>query len=301
MSAIIMDGRQLSEKLRPQLLVFARDLIENHRTTPKLGAILASDNPASAQYVRNKRRFAEALGFKTEVLNVPRDQASTVRLQEEIDRLNSDPETTGILLQLPVPPEVDVFKLFDTIAPEKDVDAVSAGSISGFYRGEWGRFIPCTPRGVLTLLEHYKVPVDGVRAVVIGRSDIAGKPMAVILGGRLCNATVTWCHRHTRDLPSVCREADILVACAGAELPDREFLITAEMVKPGACVVDVGFRRIGPRRFAGDVDFVAVSQVAGWITPNPGGTGPMTVVGLMQNLIDAARYRLGLERARYSG
>jgi methylenetetrahydrofolate dehydrogenase (NADP+)/methenyltetrahydrofolate cyclohydrolase len=139
-----------------------------------------------------------------------------------------------------------------------------------------------------------------VKATVIGRSDIAGKPMAIILGGRLCNATVTWCHRHTRDLAAICREADLLIPCAGADLGDRAFLITAEMVKPGACVIDVGFRRIGPGRFGGDVDFAAVSQVAKWITPNPGGTGPMTVFALMQNLIDAARYQHGLERAHYS-
>ena len=124
--------------------------------------------------------------------------------------------------------------------------------------------------------------------------------MAVILGGRLRNATVTWCHRHTRDLASICREADLLIPCAGADLGDRKFLITADMVKPGACVIDVGFRRIGPGRFGGDVDFAAVSKVAKWITPNPGGTGPMTVLALMQNLIDAARYQHGLERARYS-
>jgi methylenetetrahydrofolate dehydrogenase (NADP+)/methenyltetrahydrofolate cyclohydrolase len=154
---------------------------------------------------------------------------------------------------------------------------------------------------VLALLEHYAVPVDGTRAAVIGRSDIAGKPMAIILGGRLLNATVTWCHRHTHDLAEICREADLIVSCAGAELGANRFLVTAEMVKPGACVIDVGFRRIGPGRFAGDVDYAAVSQVAKWITPNPGGTGPMTVVALMQNLIDAARYRLGLERARYQG
>jgi len=295
-----MDGRELSSRLKPELQRYARELKERHGLTPVLGAILAGDSAASVQYVRNKRRFAEELGFGTEILTMTAAEATTDRLLGEIARMNNNPAVTGILLQLPLPDGVEVFRLFDAIAPGKDVDAVGAGSISGFYRGEWGRFIPCTPRGVLTLLDYYKVPVEGARAVVIGRSDIAGKPIAMILGGRLCNATVTWCHRHTRDLAGVCREADLLVSCAGADPGARQFLITADMVKPGACVVDVGFRRIGPGRFAGDVDFEAVSRVAGWLTPNPGGTGPMTVAALMQNLIDAARYQLGLERARYS-
>ncbi len=300
MSAIVMDGRELSARLSPELHRYAGELAERNACVPVLGAILAGESAASIQYVRNKRRFAEELGFKTEIVTMPASDATTDRLLEVIDRFNRDPRITGTLLQLPLPSEVSVFRLFDAIAPEKDVDAVGAVSISGFYRGEWDRFIPCTPRGVLTLLDFHKVPVDGMKATVIGRSDIAGKPMAVILGGRLRNATVTWCHRHTRDLASICREADLLIPCAGADLGDRKFLITADMVKPGACVIDVGFRRIGPGRFGGDVDFAAVSKVAKWITPNPGGTGPMTVLALMQNLIDAARYQHGLERARYS-
>ena len=162
-----------------------------------------------------------------------------------IGELNADAGVNAILLQLPIPDSVDRFRLFDAIAPEKDLDAVSSASVGGFYRGQWGRFIPCTPRGVLTLLDYYKVPVDGARAAVIGRSDIAGKPTALILGGRLRNATITWCHRHTRDLAAICREADILIPCVGADT-GRPYLITADMVKPGACVIDVGFRRVGP-------------------------------------------------------
>ncbi|MGH7836695.1 MAG: bifunctional 5,10-methylenetetrahydrofolate dehydrogenase/5,10-methenyltetrahydrofolate cyclohydrolase, partial [Candidatus Binataceae bacterium] len=295
MSAIVMDGRALSERLKPQLRAHAKELVERYGVTPALGAILAGDSAASIQYVRNKRRLAEELGFTTELVTIPAAAATTDHLLESIQRFNDDPRITGILLQLPLPAGVDNFRLFDAIAPGKDVDAVSASSISGFYRGEWGRFIPCTPRGVLALLECYAVPLDGMRAAVIGRSDIAGKPMALILGGRLVNSTVTWCHRHTHELAEICREADLIVSCAGVDLGENRFLINAEMVKPGACVIDVGFRRVGPGRFAGDVDFAAVSRVAKWITPNPGGTGPMTVAALMQNLIDAARYRLGLE------
>ncbi len=299
MAAIIMDGRVLRDKLMPELRKYAQGLRDRHQCVPSLAAILVGKDAASRQYVRNKQKMAADLGFHSEIIAMDPADCTTDVLLGLIDRLNRDSNTTGILIQLPLPEGVDRFRLFDAIHPLKDVDAVGASSVSGFYRGEWGRFIPCTPRGVLSLLDDYKVPVDGARAVVIGRSDIAGKPAALILGGRLRNATVTWCHRHTRDLPAICREADILVPCVGAAT-GRPWLITADMVKRGACVIDVGFRRVGPGRFAGDVDFDGVKEVAGWITLNPGGTGPMTVVALMQNLIDAARYQLGFERAEYS-
>ncbi|HVA39229.1 MAG TPA: bifunctional 5,10-methylenetetrahydrofolate dehydrogenase/5,10-methenyltetrahydrofolate cyclohydrolase [Candidatus Binataceae bacterium] len=299
MSATIMDGREVSRRLRPELERYASELKERSRRAPALAAVLVGDDPASRQYVRNKRRFAEELGFESRIVTMTGEEAATERLLEEIARLNADPSVAGILLQLPLPDKVDPFRLFDAIDPAKDVDAVGAVNVSDFYRAQLGRFIPCTPRGVLTLLNYYGVPVDGARAAVIGRSDIAGKPMALILGGRMCNATVTWCHRHTRDLAVICREADIVVSCAGADT-GRPFLITADMVKPGACVIDVGFRRVGPGKFVGDVDFDQVKEVAGWLTLNPGGTGPMTVLALMQNLIDAARYSLGLKRAAYS-
>jgi methylenetetrahydrofolate dehydrogenase (NADP+) / methenyltetrahydrofolate cyclohydrolase len=299
MSAKIMDGREVSRHLRPELERYAHELRKRYHRAPALAAVLVGEDAASRQYVRNKRRFAEELGFESRMLTMTDAEATTERLLAEIARLNDDPSVAGILLQLPLPEKVERFRLFDAIDPAKDVDAVGAVNVSDFYRAQLGRFIPCTPRGVLTLLKYYAVPTDGARAVVIGRSDIAGKPMALILGGRMCNATVTWCHRHTRDLASVCREADLVVSCAGAET-GRPFLITPEMVKPGACVIDVGFRRAGPGKFVGDVDFERVKEVAGWLTLNPGGTGPMTVLALMQNLIDAARYGLGLERAAYS-
>lgn len=294
-----MDGRKLSDLLKPHLRAHAQELAERHGVIPALAAIVVGENAASVQYVRNKRKLAEELGLRSKVVAIAAGSATTERLLELINGLNGDDQITGILLQLPVPEGIDTFRLFDAIDADKDVDAVGASSLTGFYRGHWGRFIPCTPRGVLSLLDHYKVPVEGRRAAVIGRSDIAGKPMAIILGGRLRNATTTWCHRYTRDLGAICRESDIVVSCAGVTLPDRAFLITADMIKPGACVIDVGFRRVGRGRFAGDVDFDGVREVAGWITPNPGGTGPMTVVALMQNVIDAARYRIGLGRAEY--
>ncbi len=299
MSAIIMDGRAVSAHLVPELKRHLKDLRERHNAVPSLTAVLVGRDPASRQYVKNKRRLAEELGCKSHVLEIPEADATTESMLAIVDQLNRDASTTGILVQMPLPERVDRFRLFDAIAPDKDVDAVGASAVIGFYRGRWGRFIPCTTRGVLGLLDYYKVSVDGWHAAVIGRSDIAGKPTALVLGGRLRNATVTWCHRHTRDVAEICRNADLVVSCVGANV-GRPFFITADMIKPGACVIDVGFRRIGPGKFAGDVDFEAVKEVAGWLTLNPGGTGPMTVLGLMQNLVDAARYQVGLERASYS-
>ncbi|HYK65338.1 MAG TPA: bifunctional 5,10-methylenetetrahydrofolate dehydrogenase/5,10-methenyltetrahydrofolate cyclohydrolase [Patescibacteria group bacterium] len=299
MAAIVMDGRALSARLMPELRAQVDQLKTEFGCTPSLVAILVGDDPASRQYVRNKERAAADLGCESRTVRMASAEATTDSLLKLISELNADAGVNAILLQLPIPDSLDRFRLFDVIAPEKDLDAVGAASVGGFYRGQWGRFIPCTPRGVLTLLDYYHVPVDGARATVIGRSDIAGKPTALILGGRMRNATVTWCHRHTRELAAICREADILIPCVGADT-GRPYLITADMVKRGACVIDVGFRRVGPGKFVGDVDFEAVKEVAGWITLNPGGTGPMTVLALMQNLIDATRYQLGLPRASYT-
>jgi methylenetetrahydrofolate dehydrogenase (NADP+)/methenyltetrahydrofolate cyclohydrolase len=299
MSAIIMDGRAVTAHMMPELRRHLAELREHHKVVPSLTALLVGRDPASRQYVKNKRRLAEELGCKSHIFEIAEADATTESMLAIIDKLNRDPATAGILVQMPLPERVDRYRLFDAIAPEKDVDAVGASAVIGFYRGLWGRFIPCTPRGVVTLLDYYKVPVDGARAAVIGRSDIAGKPIALILGGRMRNATITWCHRHTRNVAEICRGADLVVSCVGADV-GRPFFITADMIKPGACVIDVGLRRIAPGKFAGDVDFEGVKEVAGWLTPNPGGTGPMTVLGLMQNLIDAARYQLGLERASYS-
>jgi len=299
MAAIVMDGRALSARLMPELRAQVDQLKSEYGCTPSLVAILVGDDPASRQYVRNKERAAADLGCESRTVRMASAEATTDSLLKLISELNADAGVNAILLQLPIPDSLDRFRLFDAIAAEKDLDAVGAASVGGFYRGQWGRFIPCTPRGVLTLLDYYHVPVDGARAVVIGRSDIAGKPTALILGGRMRNATVTWCHRHTRNLAAICSEADILIPCVGADT-GRPYLITADMVKRGACVIDVGFRRVGPGKFVGDVDFDAVKEVAGWITLNPGGTGPMTVLALMQNLIDATRYQLGLPRASYT-
>jgi methylenetetrahydrofolate dehydrogenase (NADP+) / methenyltetrahydrofolate cyclohydrolase len=299
MSAIIMDGRAVTAHLMPELRSHLAELRDRHKIVPSLTAILVGHDSASRQYVKNKRRLAQELGCKSHIIEIAEADASTDSMLATLDQLNRDAATTGILIQMPLPERVDRYRLFDALAPDKDVDAVGAAAVIGFYRGQWGRFIPCTPRGILTLLDFYEVPVDGARAAVIGRSDIAGKPTALVLGGRLRNATVTWCHRHTREVAEICRTSDIVVSCVGADV-GRQFFVTADMIKPGACVIDVGVRRIGPGKFVGDVNFDAVKEVAGWVTPSPGGTGPMTVLGLMQNLIDAARYQNGLERAAYS-
>ena len=294
-----MDGRAVSARLMPELRAHVDELKSRFGCTPSLAAILVGNDPASRQYVKNKERATLELGCTSHTVRMTPEMASTETLLDTVGELNEDANVNAILIQLPLPDAVDRFRLFDAIRFDKDLDAVGSASVGGFYRGRWGRFIPCTPRGVLTLLDYYHVPVDGARAVVIGRSDIAGKPTALILGGRMRNATVTWCHRHTKDLDAICREADILIPCVGADT-GRPYLITKDMVKPGACVIDVGFRRVGPGKFIGDVDFEAVKEVAGWLTLNPGGTGPMTVVALMQNLIDATRYQLGLDRAVYA-
>src|SRR5271168_126105 len=221
MAAIIMDGRALSAHLMPELLANVDELKSKFGCTPSLVAILVGDDPASRQYVKNKQRIAAELGCDSRTVRMTSAAATTESLLAVIDQLNADNRVNAILLQLPIPDSVDRFRLFDAIAPEKDLDAVSSASVGGFYRGQWGRFIPCTPRGVLTLLDYYKVPVDGARATIIGRSDIAGKPTALILGGRLRNATITWCHRHSCELAEICRTSDIVVSCVGADVGRR--------------------------------------------------------------------------------
>src|SRR6202050_4126365 len=250
MSAIIMDGRAGTAHLMPELKSHLTGLRDRHQLVPSLTAILVGSDSASRQYVKNKRRLAQELGCVSHIIEIDQADATTDSMMATLDQLNRDSATTGILIQMPLPERVDRYRLFDAIAPDKDVDAVGAAAVVGFYRGQWGRFIPCTPRGVLTLLDFYKVPVDGARAAVIGRSDIAGKPTALVLGGRLRNATVTWCHRHTREVAEICRTSDIVVSCVGADV-GRRFFITADMIKPGACVIDVGVRRIGPGKFVG--------------------------------------------------
>ncbi len=298
MVAVILDGKRVAEHLKPQVRAYGEELRTHYHLTPGLAAILVGEDPASALYVRNKQRLCRELGFTTELFTLSTPQATTERLLGLVRELNQDRRFTGILVQLPLPKTIDYFQVLDTIDPQKDIDALTPANTLPLYQGREGPFLPCTPRGVLSLLEFYRIPTQGKDAVVIGRSDIAGKPLALLLGGRTCNATVTWCHSFTRDLAKHTLQADILVSCVGRAVPGRPFLITADMVREGAAVVDVGIRRLG-KELVGDVDARGVREKAGYLTPVPGGVGPMTVISLMQNLLDAARYQAGLDKASY--
>jgi methylenetetrahydrofolate dehydrogenase (NADP+) / methenyltetrahydrofolate cyclohydrolase len=244
-----------------------------------LAVILAGDNPASAVYVRNKVRACEETGIRSELCRYPAS-VSEAQLLERVAALNAEPSIHGILVQLPLPAQVDSRKVMEAVSPEKDIDGFHAASLGALLVGE-PRFVPCTPAGVMRLLDHAGVPLAGRRAVVLGRSSIVGKPLALLLLQR--DATVTICHSKTGGLESLAREADILVAAIG-----RAKLVGAAMVKPGACVIDVGINRLADGSLAGDVDFAAVSNVAGWITPVPGGVGPMTIAMLLENCLRAA-------------
>jgi methylenetetrahydrofolate dehydrogenase (NADP+)/methenyltetrahydrofolate cyclohydrolase len=241
--------------------------------------VLAGDDPASRVYVRNKVRACEETGVHSQLHEYPA-QVTQATLMERIEALNRDSAIHGILVQLPLPRHVDAARILEAVSPAKDVDGFHAENLGALLAGT-PNLVPCTPAGVMRLLEHAAVPLQGRRAVVLGRSTIVGKPLALLLLQK--DATVTICHSKTADLESVARQADILVAAIG-----RAKLVTAAMVKPGACVIDVGINRTSDGTLAGDVDFASVSNVAGWITPVPGGVGPMTIAMLLENCIHAA-------------
>lgn len=275
--AIIMDGKalaaQLTDSLRPRVAA-----LQEKGVTPGLAVILVGDHPASQIYVRNKERACQELALHSETIHLPGDISQSA-LESEIDRLNADPRIHGILVQLPLPSGLDEDAALARILPEKDVDGFHAVNAGRLMNGTDG-VVPCTPKGILYMLKASGVPLAGKEAVVIGRSNIVGKPAALLLLRENC--TVTICHSHTENLPEITRRADILVAAVG-----RPGFVTAEMVKPGAAVIDVGINRVDGR-VTGDVDFAGVSQVAGWISPVPGGVGKMTIGMLMENTIAAA-------------
>lgn len=248
---------------------------------PGLAAVQVGDNPASKIYLRNKVRACDEAGVRSEVHPLPAD-CPQGRVIDTLERLNGDPQVHGILLQLPLPHHLDSDRIMQCVAPEKDVDGLTRANLGALVTGH-PAFEPCTPAGVIFLLDRAGVALDGRHAVVVGRSAIVGKPMALMLMAR--SATVTICHSRTRGLPDHTRRADILVAALG-----RPRFITADMVKPGAAVIDVGINRLADGRLAGDVDFAAVRAVAGWITPVPGGVGPMTVAMLIANTVRAAEH-----------
>ena len=281
MTARIIDGKALALAQREQ----ARARTEQLRAAgivPGLAVVIVGDDPASRVYVRNKALACEQVGMHSEV-HALSAQTTQAHLLDFVQRLNQDPHIHGILVQLPLPKHLDARKVIEAIDPDKDVDGFHYRNVGALVVGEGG-FYPCTPWGVMKMLEHEHVPVEGARAVVIGRSTIVGKPMALLLIN--AGATVTVCHSKTRDLPSVTREADILVAAVG-----RARMVGADWVKPGAVVIDVGINRLPDGKLAGDVDFDAVRQVAGAITPVPGGVGPMTIAMLLANTLKSAERR----------
>lgn len=278
MAAQILDGKSLAAAVRVRVKEGVSHLAQRG-IRPGLAVILAGDDPASRVYVRHKTLACEETGVQSKVFEF-KASVSQAELLQRIEALNADPAIHGILVQLPLPHHVDAGRVLSLVSPAKDVDGFHAMNLGALVTGAPG-FVPCTPAGVMRLLEHSRVPVAGSRAVVIGRSNIVGKPLALLLLQK--DATVTICHSKTRGLEDVARDADILIAAVG-----RAKLVTREMVKPGACVIDVGVNRGADGKLAGDVDFDAVKNVAGSITPVPGGVGPMTIAMLLENCLRAA-------------
>lgn len=281
MAATVIDGRAVAARVRAEV---AR-AVAAMPAAPGLATILVGEDPASAVYVRMKREDSAEVGIES-FHHEPGGDVSQEDLRALIESLNADDRVDGILLQLPLPADLDQDPLIAAIDPGKDVDGLTPISAGLLAQGRREALVSCTPRGVMELLREAGVELDGARAVVVGRSILVGKPLAALL--LAANATVTHCHSRTRDLAVVCREADVLIAAAGSPA-----LITAEMVRPGAIVIDVGTNR-GEDGLVGDVDFGPVSEVAGAITPVPGGVGPMTRAMLLVNTLQAARRRRGL-------
>ncbi len=283
MTAIAIDGNALARKLREGFAGRVAALVAaGHR--PGLAVVLVGEDAASQVYVRNKVNACEAAGMLSEKITLPADVAPA-ELLVRIRALNADERIHGILVQLPLPPHIDETAILDAIAPDKDVDGFHPENVGALVQGR-ARFIPCTPLGIIRMLEEAGVNPAGMEAVIVGRSNIVGKPIALLLIEK--NATVTVCHSRTRDLALHTRRADILVVAAG-----RPRMITGDMIKPGAVVIDVGINRGPDGKLCGDVDYESCRAVAALITPVPGGVGPMTIAMLLENTIVAAERRAG--------
>jgi methylenetetrahydrofolate dehydrogenase (NADP+)/methenyltetrahydrofolate cyclohydrolase len=290
MAAQRLDGNALAKQIRGELAAEVAAFVAEGHAAPRLAAVLVGDDPASDVYVRNKRRDCEQVGMTSRLDRLP---AATTQgeLLALIGSLNDDPAIDGILVQLPLPRQIDARVVLEAICPQKDVDAFHPENVGLLVQGQ-PRFLPCTPNGVQLLLLRNRLETAGKHAVVIGRSDIVGKPLAIMLGlrGPGGDATVTLCHSRTPDLAAIARQADILVAAIG-----KPRFVTADMVREGAVVIDVGINRTD-EGLVGDVDFEPVAAKAGWITPVPGGVGPLTRVCLLINTLRAARARRGGSR-----
>lgn len=275
-----MDGKSLAAEVKGELRSRARQLTQAHAEPPCLATVLVGDDPASHSYVRSKRRLCEELGFTSRHCELPAD-VSQEEVEATLRALADDPGVHGILVQLPLPPHLDEAATLELVPASKDVDGFAPANLGLLAAGKReAAFVPCTPAGCMRLLQHYQVPLAGARALVLGRSKIVGMPMALLLNR--ADATVTVAHSRTRDLPALLREADIVVAALG-----RPGFVRGESLKPGCCLIDVGINRT-PEGLVGDADFASCSQVAGLITPVPGGVGPMTLIMLMENTLKAA-------------
>jgi len=283
MPATIIDGKQAQASIREELAKKVQELKAKHGLTPGIGVILVGEDPASQSYVKSKEKTANELGYYSKTIRVPVEttEAEVLKL---VGEFNKDPQIHGILVQLPLPPHINENAIIFAIDPKKDVDGFHPVNIGKLHMGE-ECFVPCTPAGVMELLKRTGVELKGKNAVVVGRSNLVGKPVSMLLLAQ--HATVTICHSRTKDLAAECRRADVLVAAVG-----KAKMITADMIKPGAVVIDVGVNRVEGGKLVGDVDFEGAVNVASAITPVPGGVGPMTIGMLMKNTFLAAERTL---------
>ena len=287
MPAQIIDGKAVAARMTAEIAADSAAFQHSTGVIPHLTAVLVGDDPASAVYVRNKQRACEKAGLKSSLHRLPID-TTEAQLLDLVEDLNGDSTVHGILVQLPLPKHIREQVILDAVTASKDVDCFHPHNVGLLVQGR-PRFLPCTPAGCQRLLAEYNIQTAGAHAVVLGRSEIVGKPMAMLLvqRGAVADATVTICHSRTQDLAAIVRQADIVIAAIG-----KARFVTADMIKPGAVVIDVGINRDGDK-LVGDVDFDAVSQVASAITPVPGGVGPMTIATLLRNTLTAAQLAVG--------
>lgn len=278
--AVIISGRECSEKVRAEIKKDVIQFKNKYGFVPGLAVIIVGENPASVVYVRNKKKACVDAGMRSEVIELP-ECTTEQELLCVIEKLNSDTNVHGILVQLPLPRHINEESVINAISPEKDVDAFHPENVGRIMTGKYS-FVPCTPAGVMELLDYKNIDIEGKHCVIIGRSNIVGKPQAMLMLGK--NATVTVCHSKTVDLASVTRQADILVAAVG-----KAGFVRSDMVKEGAVVIDVGINRLSDGKLCGDVDFDSVEPIASYITPVPGGVGPMTITMLLKNTLTAAK------------
>lgn len=282
--AVLIDGKLVSEKTRENIKEEVQKIKEEFGVCPGLAVIVVGNNPASAVYVRNKHKACLDVGINSYQIELP-ESTTQEELLDRISELNKNEAVNGILVQLPLPPHISEFEVIKAISPKKDVDAFHAENIGKIMIGKYD-FLPCTPAGIIKLLDFYNIAISGKKCVVVGRSNIVGKPMAMLLLEQ--HGTVTVCHSKTSNISDITKEADILIVAIG-----KPKFITADMVKDGAVVIDVGINRTDAGKLVGDIDFDSVVNVASYVTPVPGGVGPMTITMLLENTLTAAKKQIG--------